>query len=320
MATDTYSFTTTTAPDTTPPYTTNHSPAPGETGVAVNTLITVEIRDAGVGVDQTTIGMTVNGATVSPAVSGTPDAYTLTYDPPVDFGYEETVDVTVDASDQNGNAMATDTYSFTTTTAPDTTPPYTTNHSPAPGETGVAVNTMITVEIRDTGVGVDQTTIVMTVNGSAVTPAISGTPDAYTLTYDPPVDFGYEETVDVTVDASDQEGNAMATDTYSFTTTTAPVNQPPTAIIVQPADGATFTMSQTIYLAGDGTDPEDGILPDSAFTWEAAFAGGPFQPLETGVRYLSGLAPAPGNFVIRLTVEDSGGLTDSDEIQITVIP
>jgi hypothetical protein len=36
----------------------------------------------------------------------------------VDFGYEETVSVTVDSSDQNGNAMATDTYSFSTISVP----------------------------------------------------------------------------------------------------------------------------------------------------------------------------------------------------------
>jgi hypothetical protein len=189
-------------------------------------------------VDQATIVMTVNGSSVSPTISGSPAAYTLTYDPPVDFGYEETADVTVDGADLDGNAMATDAYSFTTTTAPDITPPYTTNHSPAPGATGVAINTLISLELRDAGVGVDQATIAMTVNGSAVTPAISGTPAAYTLTYDPPVDFGYEETVTVTVDGSDQNGNAMATDTYSFTTTTAPDVE----VIVDTADSEFTTV------------------------------------------------------------------------------
>ena len=116
MATDSYSFSTAVAPDAAAPYSTNHSPAPGATGVAVNTLITLELRDAGVGVDQSTIAMRVNGSAVSPVISGTPAAYILSYDAPVDFGYEETVTVEVDASDLNGNTMATDTYSFTTTT------------------------------------------------------------------------------------------------------------------------------------------------------------------------------------------------------------
>jgi hypothetical protein len=110
--------------DTSPPYTSNHSPASGETGVPVNSLITVEIRDDGVGVNLATIMMQVNGAQVSPSISGTSAAYTLSYDTSLDFGYQQSVSVAINASDLNGNSMATDSYSFTTTPAPDTTPPY----------------------------------------------------------------------------------------------------------------------------------------------------------------------------------------------------
>jgi hypothetical protein len=113
--------------DTTPPYPTNRNPAPGATGVAVNTLITLQVRDAGAGVDQSTITMMVDGSTVTPSISGTSAAYTLSYNPPVDFAYDQTVSVEVDASDLNGNAMATDSYSFTTGSAPDTTPPVISN-------------------------------------------------------------------------------------------------------------------------------------------------------------------------------------------------
>ena len=233
MVTDTYSFTTGPAPDTTPPYVSNRSPAPGATGVAISTLINLEIRDAGVGVDQSTITMRINGSPVTPSISGTPAAYTLSYNPPVDFAYDQTVIVEVDAADLNGNAMTTDAYSFTTGPAPDITPPYATNRSPAPGATGVPINTLIALEIRDAGVGVDQSTITIAVNGSPVTPSISGTPEAYTISYNPPVDFNYDETVSVEVDASDLNGNAMATDVYSFTTGPAPDTTPPVISNVQ---------------------------------------------------------------------------------------
>ena len=233
MTTDTYSFTTGPAPDTTPPYATNRSPAPGATGVTINTSITLEVRDAGVGVNQSTITMTVNGSPVPPSISGTSAAYALSYNPPVDFDYNQTVSVVVDASDLNGNAMATDAYSFTTGPAPDTTSPYATNRSPAPGATGVAINTSITLEVRDAGVGVDQSSVTMQVNGSPVTPSISGTPAAYTVSYNPPMDFVYDQTVSVVVDASDLNGNAMATDVYSFTTGPAPDMTPPVISNVQ---------------------------------------------------------------------------------------
>jgi len=219
--------------DTTPPYATNRSPAPGATGVAVDTLVALELRDAGVGVDQSTIAMTVNGAPVTPSISGSPAAYTLSYNPPVDFAYDQTVSVEVDASDLNGNTMATDAYSFTTGPAPDITPPYATNRNPAPGATGVAISTLITLEIRDAGVGVDQSTIAMRVDGAPVTPSISGTPAAYTLSYNSPVDLAYDQAVSVVVDASDINGNAMTTDTYSFTTGPAPDTTPPVISNVQ---------------------------------------------------------------------------------------
>ena len=97
-----------------PPYTTNHNPAPGATGVPVNTIISLEVRDAGVGVDQSTIFMRVDGSPVSPSISGTSAVYTVSYDPAVDFGYDQSISVEVDASDLNGNAMNTDAYSFDT--------------------------------------------------------------------------------------------------------------------------------------------------------------------------------------------------------------
>ena len=103
--------------DTAPPYTVNHDPVPGVTGVSVDTLITLEVRDAGVGVDPPTIFMWVNGLRVNPSISGDSAAYILSYDPTEDFAYGQSVSVEVDASDLNGNAMMeADFYTFTTTT------------------------------------------------------------------------------------------------------------------------------------------------------------------------------------------------------------
>jgi hypothetical protein len=103
--------------------------------------------------------------------------------------------------------------------ASDTTPPYTAGHDPAPGATGVPQNTNITVHVKDDGEGVDDSTIVMKVDGSIVAPVISGSPADYTLVYDPPDDFDCWQVVPVTVDASDfaSPPNEMTTDSYSFT-------------------------------------------------------------------------------------------------------
>jgi hypothetical protein len=246
-------YTTATPLDTTPPYVTNRSPASGATGVAVNTLVALELRDAGVGVNQSTITMRVDGSQVTPSISGSPAAYTVTYNPPADFAYDQTVSVEVHGSDLDGNVMTTDAYSFTTRPVPDTTPPYATNRSPAPGATGLAINTLITLEIRDAGVGVDQSTITLTVNGSPVTPSISGSPAGYTLSYNPPVDFDYDDTVSVEVDASDLNGSAMSTDAYSFTTGPAPDTTPPVISNVQ-ASSIADTSAVITWTTDEGSD------------------------------------------------------------------
>jgi len=86
------------------------------------------------------------------------------------------------------------------------------------------------------------------------------------------------------------------------------------------ADGATVSVGVPIVWAGQGIDPEDGALPASAFTWEAARVGQPFQPLAEGVTSGLAVVPIPGTFILRLTVEDSEGPTGSDSVTITAVP
>ena len=74
-----------------------------------------------------------------------------------------------------------------------------------------------------------------------------------------------------------------------------------------------------INYAGTGTDPEDGTLPASAFTWQVDFHHDththPFMPPTTGATSGSFTIPTTGEtsanvwYRIYLTVRDSGGLT-----------
>ena len=103
-------------------------------------------------------------------------------------------------------------------------PPYTAAHNPAKDATAVPRDTNIVVHVKDDDEGVDKTSLVMTVEGIQVTPAITGTRAEYTLTYDPSADFDYGQVVDVTIDAQDlaSPSNAMPQDSYSFTIESAP--------------------------------------------------------------------------------------------------
>jgi hypothetical protein len=120
----------------------------------------------------------------------------------------------------------------------------------------------------------------------------------------------------ITVTAEDAAGNSSIDE---LVVTYSPPNQPPTATILLPSDGATAGVGQSISYAGAGTDPEDGDLPASAFTWEAARVGGRFRPLAQGTTEGTVVIPASGNFILRLTVVDSGGLTDSAQVTVTFI-
>ncbi|MEW6471142.1 MAG: PQQ-dependent sugar dehydrogenase [Actinomycetota bacterium] len=95
-------------------------------------------------------------------------------------------------------------------------------------------------------------------------------------------------------------------------------NAPPVAAITQPT-ATRYRAGQTFTYAGTGTDPEDGALPASAFTWEVAFHHDdhthPFVPPTSGSRTGSFTIPTVGEtsanvwYRIHLTVRDSAGLT-----------
>jgi len=262
--------------DVTRPLTSNQNPPRSATGVPINTNIVVHVQDAKSGVKRSSLVMKVNGNSVSPSITGASSDYTLTYDPPVDFGFQEPVAVSIDAADSAGNALTADAYTFTTggNSAPaaptlvsfatnpfttnnapaltfnvqsalpdgdwwwrvsawdgrvygnpstakrfvvDVTKPFTSNHNPSDSATGIPINTNIVVHVQDATSGVKRSSLVMKVNGNAVSPLIAGTAADYTLTYDPPTNFAFGQTVDVSIDAADSTENALTTDAYSFT-------------------------------------------------------------------------------------------------------
>ena len=96
-------------------------------------------------------------------------------------------------------------------------------------------------------------------------------------------------------------------------------NQPPTATITRRRPARSTPAGTTIAFAGTGTDPEDGALPASAFTWRVDFHhdahAHPFLPATSGVTSGTFVIPTrarpPTNVWYRLflTVTDSGGRT-----------
>lgn len=82
--------------------------------------------------------------------------------------------------------------------------PYLENILPAREAVDVAVGTNISFDIKDVGTGIDMDSFMMFINGRRIYPTISGVSTKhYCVSYDPPNDFIYGDTVEVSVQVND---------------------------------------------------------------------------------------------------------------------
>ncbi len=218
MQTDSYFFLLAKVKDNSPPFATGHRPAKGATNVPLDTDIRIEVRDELAGVERNSLTVQVDGQLVQPTITPIPPGFLLQYKPAQNFRYNAAVQVVVRARDlaQPANVMTPDTLRFSTIR--DVEPPFTTDHQPAKGSANASPNTNIALHVRDLVAGVDLSAIVMTVNGSTVSPAITGVLPDYKVEYDPPGNFAPGDTVSVSIAAQDLSfpPNVMARETYAF--------------------------------------------------------------------------------------------------------
>ncbi len=240
----TWSFTTATAGDTTPPTITARSPAVGATGVAPTANVTVTFSEA---MDAATISASTielrdtASALVAATVSYDTATSTATLDPTATLVAGATYTATVRGGttdprvkDLAGNALqANATWSFTTATAGDTTPPTITARSPAVGATGVAQSANVTVtfsEAMDTATISALTIELRDAANALVAAAVSYDAATRVATLDPTPTLAAQDVYSVrvrggTIDprVKDVAGNALGADsTWTFTTEAAP--------------------------------------------------------------------------------------------------
>jgi glucose/arabinose dehydrogenase len=113
--------------------------------------------------------------------------------------------------------------------------------------------------------------------------------------------------------------NTSGSVTSGAATLTVVSNVPPSATILTPAEATLYAGGQAISYSGSSTDPEDGTLPASAFTWTIVFHHDththPFLGPIVGVRSGSFVIPTSGEtsanvwYRITLAVRDSAGQT-----------
>jgi Immunoglobulin domain len=111
--------------------------------------------------------------------------------------------------------------------------------------------------------------------------------------------------------------NSAGTATSNIAVLTVVTNQLPVPTILTPVSGTLYTAGTTISYSGSATDPENGNLAASRFTWEVVFHHDththPFIGPISGVTSGSFVIPAIGEtssnvwYRIRLTVTDLAG-------------
>ncbi len=97
------------------------------------------------------------------------------------------------------------------------------NRYPAPGSGGAARRTGIRFNLRDSGSGINISSLSLLVNGSVVSPTWSGSPGDYFIEYHPLGQFAFGQTVSVSVGVNDfnQPAPNALNVLYSFTITGA---------------------------------------------------------------------------------------------------
>jgi hypothetical protein len=224
----TWVFTTATPPDTTPPTVIARFPANGASNVALNSTVTATFSEPmnNSTLNGTTFTLTVTGTGAPVAGSVSVSGNTATFTPGANLAgsTQYTATVSTGAQDLAGNALASAaTWTFTTTTPPDTTPPTVSSVTPLDGATGVAVGTTVTAtfsEAMDNATLTTATfTLVVTGTGTPVagTVGVSGNTATFTPTAALSPSTQYTATLNTSV--RDLAGNALAVPfSWSFTT------------------------------------------------------------------------------------------------------
>ncbi|HMJ70674.1 MAG TPA: PQQ-dependent sugar dehydrogenase [Cyclobacteriaceae bacterium] len=125
------------------------------------------------------------------------------------------------------------------------------------------------------------------------------------------------------VSVSNADGDALSNSALLTVTTAG--NRPPVATIVKPAEGDIYRAGTTIPFEGTGTDPDDGTLPATAFSWAINFHHDTHkhdQPALTGIRSGSFDVPDRGEtssnvwYRFILTVTDAQGVISKDSVDV----
>jgi len=266
----TWSFTTAAVP--VPPTVTAVTPASAATGVAISTTVTAAFSQAMNSSTITTSTFTLAGpgGSVAGTVTYAATGSVATFTPSASLAYstQYTATITTGAQDSAGTALAANyTWSFTTSAAP--VPPTVTAVTPASAATGVAISTTVTAAFSQpmSTSTITSSTFTLTGPGGSVAGTVTYAAAGSVATFTPSANLAYstQYTAAITTGAQDSAGTALAANnTWSFTTSAAPV--PPTVTAVTPASAATGVAVATTVTAAFSQPMNSSTITSSTFT------------------------------------------------------
>lgn len=240
-----WTFTTGSAQDTTPPRIVNTVPAAATSGAPVNRAITATFTEP-VRPDSlipATFGIrTSNGTAVSGTLGYSGTTATFLPDQPLNYSTSYSVTVSKSVRDLAGNPLGTDLiWIFSTGEAPDLTPPAVTSSTPIEGALTVITSVMNLEFSEPMEVGSINTAslLLRDAAGNLIAGTVHATPTSATFTPRKSLSYDSAYTARLTANATDLARNPLTKDhVWSFTTAPSPDLAPPIVATVNPKNGA----------------------------------------------------------------------------------
>ena len=145
-------------------------------------------------------------------------------------GQDGTTQLIIEATDGQLITQATVTI-FVMAESPDTTPPFVSYTSPSDQAIQVPLNTLLVMELADSGDGIDANNVVIQADGQDIyrgnaaqyssahgKTMRSGNQALYKYTFQPAQRYHNDQQIDITINAKDLNGNVMSAYTFSFST------------------------------------------------------------------------------------------------------
>jgi hypothetical protein len=261
------------SPDSGPvPTISDTTPAAAATGVAVGSSLSVTFSEAMDPATFTASTFSVTGP-LAAAVAGavTYSGVTAVFKPAASLSLNTTYTATVTAAVKSAGGVAlaaSRVWTFTTASAPDTTPPSVSSTVPANAATGVSINGTVAITFSEAldPASVTTTTVALKVGTAAVAGAVAYA--GVTATFTPAQALTATTSYTATVSGvKDLAGNALAAG-YAFTFTTGATadNTPPTVSAVFPSGATTGIATNTAITATFSEAMTPATISTSSFT------------------------------------------------------